>query len=204
MARTWGKATTFPLIVYFVPLHKAHIQMTFLSRDSQMEIPKFPKLGLPWLWGPITFCANFWLRWGLKQSHSPCWDLFNGMSHTTYTQGNRVDSQLLMIKSQIADLTLGPSFGHNSYFKCPNGSWELILDIYVSIDLQWYKKLFNLLGFDPCNYSINIQESTGTPTPKVEAPLGVWGFIPHTFFHSRASSLGPQPWKPLPWLRPQG
>jgi hypothetical protein len=24
-----GETTTFPLIVYFVPLHKAHIQMTF-------------------------------------------------------------------------------------------------------------------------------------------------------------------------------
>ncbi len=24
-----GEATTFPLIVYFVPLHEAHIQMTF-------------------------------------------------------------------------------------------------------------------------------------------------------------------------------
>jgi hypothetical protein len=24
-----GESTTFPLIVYFVPIHKAHIQMTF-------------------------------------------------------------------------------------------------------------------------------------------------------------------------------
>jgi len=37
-----GEATTFPLIVYFVPLHKAHIQMAFClgtpkweSRNSQ-------------------------------------------------------------------------------------------------------------------------------------------------------------------------
>jgi hypothetical protein len=27
-----GEATTFPLIVYFVPLHEAHIQMAFISR----------------------------------------------------------------------------------------------------------------------------------------------------------------------------
>jgi hypothetical protein len=31
-----GEATTFPLIVYFVPLHEAHIQMTFWeSRNCQ-------------------------------------------------------------------------------------------------------------------------------------------------------------------------
>jgi len=31
-----GEATTSPLIVYFVPLHEAHIQMTFY-----FEIPKW-------------------------------------------------------------------------------------------------------------------------------------------------------------------
>jgi hypothetical protein len=30
-----GEATTFPLIVYSGPLHGAHIQMAFLSRDSR-------------------------------------------------------------------------------------------------------------------------------------------------------------------------
>jgi hypothetical protein len=34
------------------------------------------------------------------------------------------------------------------------------------------------MGFDPCNCSLKIQESTRTPTPKVEAHLGVWRFIP--------------------------
>jgi len=37
------------------------------------------------------------------------------------------------------------------------------------------------LGFDPCNRSLNIQKCTETPTPKVESPLGVWGFIPSHF-----------------------
>jgi hypothetical protein len=53
-----GEATTFPLIMYYVPLHEAHIQMAFLSRDSQMGVLKFPKLGLLRLWGPITLCAE--------------------------------------------------------------------------------------------------------------------------------------------------
>ncbi len=57
-AWTWGKPPPSPLIVYFVPLHKTHIQMAFLSRDFQMGIPKFPKVGLPRFWGPITLRAN--------------------------------------------------------------------------------------------------------------------------------------------------
>ncbi len=38
------------------------------------------------------------------------------------------------------------------------------------------------MGFDPCNCSLKIWESTGTPTPKVGVHLRVWGFIPSHFF----------------------
>jgi len=34
------------------------------------------------------------------------------------------------------------------------------------------------MSFDPCNHPLKIWESIGTPTPKVKAHLGVWGFIP--------------------------
>ncbi len=34
-------------------------------------------------------------------------------------------------------------------------------------------ELFNPLGFNPYNHSLKIRESIGSPTPKVEAPLGV-------------------------------
>ncbi len=139
-----------------------------------MGIPKLPKLGLLQLWGPITSRADLQLRWGIKQSFSPCWELFSGMSHVTCTQVNWVDSWLLVVGSQIGNLTLGLSFGHNLCFRCPNGWCKLILDIYVSIVFQWYKELFNPLGFDYCNCSLNIWESIGTPTPKVGVPLGVW------------------------------
>jgi len=47
------------------------------------------------------------------QSYSPCRDLSNGMSQTTYTQGNQVDSQLLVVESQTANLTPSFFFGHN-------------------------------------------------------------------------------------------
>jgi hypothetical protein len=100
------------------------------------------------------------------------------MSHATCTEGNQGDSWLLMVGSQIANLTPGPSFGHNLCLKCPNGSCEPILDIYVPRAFQWYKEIFNPLDFDPWNHSLKIWKSIGTPTPKVRAPLGVWRFIP--------------------------
>jgi hypothetical protein len=91
-----------------------------LSRDSKMGVSKFPKLGLPQLWRPITLCADLRLRRGLKQSYSPHQELFNDMWHITCTQGNQGDSQLLMVKNHD-NLILSPSFGHNLCFKYPNG-----------------------------------------------------------------------------------
>jgi hypothetical protein len=91
-------------------------------------------------------------------------------------------SLLLVVRSQIVDLTPDPSFGHNLCFRCPNGSCEPIWDTYVLRAFQWYKELLNPLDFDPCNCFMKIWESTATSTPKVRAPLGVWGFIPsHSF-----------------------
>jgi hypothetical protein len=96
-------------------------------------------------------------------------------------QGNRVDSQFLMVESQIANLIPGLSFEHNLCFRCQNESCEPILDIYVPRAFQWYKKRFNPMGFDPYNCFLKIRKSTGTPTPKVGAPLGMWRFIPSHF-----------------------
>ncbi len=39
-------------------------------------------------------------------------------------------------------------------------------------------EFFNPMGLEPCNRFLQVQESIGTPTPKVGAHLGVWGFIP--------------------------
>jgi len=36
-----GEATTFPLIVYFVPFHKAHIQMAFCPGTPKWESRNF-------------------------------------------------------------------------------------------------------------------------------------------------------------------
>jgi hypothetical protein len=103
------------------------------------------------------------------------------MLHATYTNGNRVDSWLLVIGSQIVNLTPDPSFGHNLCLKCPNGSCEPISNIYVPRALQWYKEQLNPMGLNLCNCSLKIWESSGTITPKMGIPLGVWGIIPSHF-----------------------
>ncbi len=160
----------------------------FLSRDSQV-----PRLGLLQLWGTITLRSDLWWKWPMKKICSPCRELSNSMSHATYTQGNWVDSRLLMVKSQIGNLTLGPPFGHNLCFRCSNGWCKLILDIFVPRSFQRYKKLFKPLSFDPYNCPLKIWEFTGTPSPKVGVFLGVWGFIPsHSFALPGACGMTPE------------
>jgi hypothetical protein len=170
----------------------------------RLPLPKFSKLKLLRLWGPITLCPDFWLRWSLKQSCSPCWELSNGMLHATCMQGNWGDSWLLVVESQIVNLILGPSFGHNLCLKCPNGSCKPILDIYVPRVFQWYTKRLDLMGFDSWNHSLKFLESIRTPKWKF-----TWeceGSFPHTFLHSwehemwlLSFPLDPHPCKPLPW-----
>jgi hypothetical protein len=92
-----------------------------------------------------------------------------------------------MVVSQIDNLTSGPSFGYSLCVKCPNESCKPILDIYVPRAFQWYKELLNPLNFDPYNCPLTIEDSAMTPTPKVKAPLGVWGFIPSHFPHTPKS-----------------
>jgi hypothetical protein len=130
-----------------------------LSRDSQVGIPKFHQPGLSQLWGRITSCAKLQLQWGLKQSCSPRRKISNGMSHATCTEGNRVDSQLLVDGNQTANLTHGLFFGHNLCYRCPNEQCKPISDMYISIDFQWYKELFKARSFDPCNRTLKIRES---------------------------------------------
>jgi len=176
----------------------------FLSQDSQVGVLKSPRLGLPRLWSPIPLREDLGLRCGLKQSCSPHQELSNGMPHAIHKQVNRVNSWLFLVGSQIDNLTPGPSFGHNLHFRCPNEQCKLILDIYVSRAFQWYKERHKPLSFDPWNFSLKFQESTGTPSPKVGVVLGVWGFTPSHFPTllgvcdvTPELSLGPQPCNPF-------
>jgi hypothetical protein len=87
-----------------------------------------------------------------------------------------------MVGSQIGNLTLDLSFGHNLCFRCSNGSYEPILDIYISRDFQWYKECFNTLSFDPCNYSLKIWESIWDSNSQDESSLGSVRVHSLTFF----------------------
>jgi hypothetical protein len=178
-----------------------------------MGVLKFPKFGLQWLWGPITLYVDLKSRWSLKERCSPGRDLSNGILHATCTQGNWDDSRLLVIKSQIANLTIVLSFGHNLCFRCPNGRCKPISDIYASISFQWHKELFEKMGFDPCNRALKIWEfiwdsnsQHGSSLGSVRVHSGVWGSIPSHSLHSWEHvmwlldlSFVLQPCNPLPW-----
>jgi hypothetical protein len=97
------------------------------------------------------------------------------MWHATCTQVNQSNSWLLMFRNQIANLTPGPSFGHNLCSKYPNGSCKPILDIYVPRFFQWHKELFNPMSFGPCNCPLKIWKSIRTLTSKMGAHLGSVG-----------------------------
>jgi hypothetical protein len=111
------------------------------------QIPGTPKLesrncletvpvGVPGLWELITPDSRIRSRQGLNKSCSPRRDLFNAVSHFQIGCWEEVDSRVLVVGSQIANLTPGPSFAHNLGYKCPNDQCEAIFDIYASRPFQ--------------------------------------------------------------------
>jgi hypothetical protein len=66
---TFSWAHLPPYSIFYASPWGPHLN-DILSQDSHLRVPKFPKLGLPQLWGLITLCENLQLRWGLKQSCS--------------------------------------------------------------------------------------------------------------------------------------
>ncbi len=56
------EATTFPIIVYCVPFHEAHVQMTFFPGTPKWDSRESLELGLPPFWGPITLCVDLQLK----------------------------------------------------------------------------------------------------------------------------------------------
>ncbi len=102
------------------------------SRDSQGGVPKLSRVGVPGLWMNITSRPDLRSGRGLNQSCSSSRELSNAMSHSVNGRREEDYSRLLVVGSQTATLTPGPSFAHNLGCRCPNGSCEVILDIYTS------------------------------------------------------------------------
>ncbi len=106
------------------------------SRDSQGGVPKLSRVGVPGLWDFVAPRPDLRSGRGLNQSCSPPRELSNAMSYSRSARREQVNSRLLVVGSQTASLTPGPSFAPNLGCRCPNGSCEAILDIYISRPFQ--------------------------------------------------------------------
>ncbi len=159
----WGSHHLPPYSILYSSPSRPYPNDTF-SRDSQGGVPKLSRFGLPGLWVSITSCSYLRLGWGLKQSCSSLWELSNVMLNSFCRRWGRVDSRLLVVGSQTASLTPGPSFAHNLGCICPNGLCEAILDIYTSRTFQWYKEYPNARCFDPWTRALRFRESRRTPS----------------------------------------
>jgi hypothetical protein len=136
-----------PYSILCVTPREPHPNGTF-SRDSQGGVPKLSRVGLLGLWTLITPGSDLRLEWGLNQSCSSPRELSNALLPSFCRRREEVDSWLLVVGSQIANLIPSPSFAHNLGCRCPNGSYEAILGIYTSRPFHWYKEHPNARCFD--------------------------------------------------------
>jgi len=142
------------------------------SRNCPETIPGGVPGGVPELWALITPDFQVWSRRVLNQTCSPRQDLSNDVSHSQLGGREKVDSRLLVVGSQTANLTPGLSFAHNLSNRCPNGQCEAIFDIYASRPFQWHQEHPNARCFSSFCRALNIRESQRTPTPHFFQVLG--------------------------------
>jgi len=176
-----GEATTFPHIVFSTALGGGYIQMALFpgtpKEESQNCLGLESRVGVLGLWELISPGFDLRLEWGLNQSCSFSRELSNAMLHSFSRRREEIDSWLLVVGSQTASLTPGPSFAHNVGCRCPNGTCEAILGIYTLRLFHWYKEHLNARCFGHWTRALNFWESSGTPTSHF------WGceFHPHTY-----------------------
>jgi len=169
-------------VSFYVTPREPHPNGTF-SRDSQGGVPKLSRVELPGLWTLISPGSDLRLEWGLNQSCSSPRELSNASSHSFCRRWEKVESRLLVVGSQTANLTPGLSFARNLGCKCPNGSCEAILDIYTSRPFQRYKENLKARFFALCCRALKLRESRRTPSshfweceshPHTLPKVGLW------------------------------
>jgi hypothetical protein len=174
-----GSATTIFPIVFSMPLRRTCTRMAIFPGTPKLEsrnCPEIVPVGFPRLWELITPDCEVWSQQGLNQTCSPRRDPFNDVLHSQFGGQEEVDSRLLVVESQIVNLTSGPSFAHNLGYRCPNGQCEAIFDIYASRPFQWHQEHINARCFGHCCRTLNIQESRRTPSPQL---WECWASPPH-------------------------
>jgi hypothetical protein len=127
-----------PYSILCVRPRRGHPNGTFCW-DSRNGVPKLSRNcpgGTPRTLNCHNSRLRSWITTRSNQSCSPRRDLSNAMSHSRIEHREEVDSRLLVVGSQTASLTPGPSFAHNLGCRCPNYQCEAIFDIYVSIPFQ--------------------------------------------------------------------
>ncbi len=138
-SRLGSKATTLLPIVYSAFARGDYTRMALFPGTPEMDsrsCPEIVPVGVPGLWDFIAPRSDLQSGRGLNQSCSPRRELSNTMSHSRSARWEQVDSGLLVVGSQTANLTPDPSFAHNLSYKCPNDQCEAIFDIYVSRPFQ--------------------------------------------------------------------
>jgi hypothetical protein len=182
-ARTRGKPPPSPILYslrYSVAPTFEWLLVPGLPRSTETIL-----VGLSGLCEFITLCSDLRLGWSLKQTCSSCSELFNGVSHSICTYRGQVDSWLLVVRSQTANLIPSPSFLPNLCYRCPNGSCEAIFDIYTSITFQWHEERLKARCFDPWNRTLKFWESQRTP----KSPFWECECHPHIFQKWGCNSL---------------
>jgi len=137
-----GGSHHLPHIVFSATLHWGYIQMALFPGTPKLKSRNCLEIvpgEVPGLWELITPDCKVWSRRGLNQTCSPRRDLSNDVSHSQFGGREEVDSWLLVVGSQTANLTPGPSSAHNLGCRCPNGQCEAIFDIYASRPFQWHQ-----------------------------------------------------------------
>ncbi len=137
--------------------------------------PEIVPTGLPELQTAITPDCRVGSRRGLNRSCSPRRDLSNSVSHSRFGCREGIDSRLLVVGSQTASLTPGPSFAHNLGCKCPNCQCEGSFDIYVSRPFPTTPRTPQCKVFCPL---LSSSKHSGIPVDSKSQLFQVLGFTP--------------------------
>ncbi len=124
-----GEATTFPLILYSMPLHEGHIEMVFCPRTPKWE-SRNSQLGIP-----ATLRAHNSLCRPLIEMRSEA-KLYSSLRAFQWYVACHLHARKMgrfpIFSGRESNYQLDSRpFFHNLCFRCPNGSCEPILDIYV-------------------------------------------------------------------------